>query len=230
MNKDKKNVCIGLLAHVDAGKTTLSEALLYQAGVLKNLGRVDKGDAYLDTFAMEKERGITIFSKQAVFLWEDMQVTLLDTPGHIDFSAEMERTLQVLDYAVLVISGPDGVQGHTQTLWKLLEKYQIPVFIFVNKMDQPGTEKEFILGELQAKLNSSVTDFSDLQSEEFYEQVSLCEEEMLNQYLEQGEVEISQIAEKISERKIFPCVFGSALRMEGVKHLLEVMQIGRAHV
>jgi len=224
MNKDKKNVCIGLLAHVDAGKTTLSEALLYQAGVLKNPGRVDKGDAYLDTYAMEKERGITIFSKQAVFSWEDMQVTLLDTPGHIDFSAEMERTLQVLDYAVLVISGPDGVQGHTQTLWKLLEKYQIPVFIFVNKMDQPGTEKEFILGELQAKLNSSVTDFSDLQSEEFYEQVSLCEEEMLNQYLEQGEVEVSQIAEKISERKIFPCVFGSALRMEGVKHLLEVMQ------
>ena len=224
MNKDKKNVCIGLLAHVDAGKTTLSEALLYQAGVLKNPGRVDKGDAYLDTFAMEKERGITIFSKQAVFSWEDMQVTLLDTPGHIDFSAEMERTLQVLDYAVLVISGPDGVQGHTQTLWKLLEKYQIPVFIFVNKMDQPGTEKEFILGELQAKLNSSVTDFSELQSEEFYEQVSLCEEEMLNQYLEQGEVEVSQIAEKISERKIFPCVFGSALRMEGVKHLLEVMQ------
>ena len=141
MNKDKKNVCIGLLAHVDAGKTTLSEALLYQAGVLKNPGRVDKGDAYLDTFAMEKERGITIFSKQAVFSWEDMQVTLLDTPGHIDFSAEMERTLQVLDYAVLVISGPDGVQGHTQTLWKLLEKYQIPVFIFVNKMDQPGTER-----------------------------------------------------------------------------------------
>ena len=175
MNEDKKNVCIGLLAHVDAGKTTLSEALLYQAGVLKNPGRVDKGDAYLDTFAMEKERGITIFSKQAVFSWEDMQVTLLDTPGHIDFSAEMERTLQVLDYAVLVISGPDGVQGHTQTLWKLLEKYQIPVFLFVNKMDQPGTEKEFILGELQAKLNSSVTDFSDLQSEEFYEQVSLCE-------------------------------------------------------
>lgn len=224
MNKDKKNVCIGLLAHVDAGKTTLSEALLYQAGVLKNPGRVDKGDAYLDTFAMEKERGITIFSKQAVFSWEDMQVTLLDTPGHIDFSAEMERTLQVLDYAVLVISGPDGVQGHTQTLWKLLEKYQIPVFIFVNKMDQPGTEKEFILGELQAKLNSSVTDFSELQSEEFYEQVSLCEEEILNQYLEQGEVKVSQIAEKISERKIFPCVFGSALRMEGVKHLLEVMQ------
>ena len=129
MNKDKKNVCIGLLAHVDAGKTTLSEALLYQAGVLKNPGRVDKGDAYLDTFAMEKERGITIFSKQAVFSWEDMQVTLLDTPGHIDFSAEMERTLQVLDYAVLVISGPDGVQGHTQTLWKLLEKYQIPVTV-----------------------------------------------------------------------------------------------------
>lgn len=130
-------------------------------------------------------------------------MTLLDTPGHIDFSAEMERTLQVLDYAVLVISGPDGVQGHTQTLWKLLEKYQIPVFIFVNKMDQPGTEKEFILGELQAKLNSSVTDFSELQSEEFYEQVSLCEEEMLNQYLEQGEVEVSQIAEKSARERFF---------------------------
>lgn len=222
--KEKKNICIGLLAHVDAGKTTLSEALLYQAGVLKNLGRVDKGDAYLDTFAMEKERGITIFSKQAVFEWEDMQVTLLDTPGHIDFSAEMERTLQVLDYAVLVISGPDGVQGHTQTLWKLLEKYQIPVFLFVNKMDQPGTEKNYILGELQSLLNSSVIDFSDLQSEEFYEQVSLCDEEMLNQYLEKGDVAVSQIAEKISERKIFPCVFGSALRMEGVKYLLEIMQ------
>ena len=155
MNKDKKNVCIGLLAHVDAGKTTLSEALLYQAGVLKNPGRVDKGDAYLDTFAMEKERGITIFSKQAVFSWEDMQVTLLDTPGHIDFSAEMERTLQVLDYAVLVISGPDGVQGHTQTLWKLLEKYQIPVFIFVNKMDRIGANFYSVLEQTRNRLKAN---------------------------------------------------------------------------
>lgn len=185
-------------------KNNVVRSPFVSGGSVENPGRVDKGDAYLDTFAMEK-REESRFFQAGSFSWEDMQVTLLDTPGHIDFSAEMERTLQVLDYAVLVISGPDGVQGHTQTLWKLLEKYQIPVFLFVNKMDQPGTEKEFILGELQAKLNSSVTDFSDLQSEEFYEQVSLCEEEMLNQYLEQGEVTVSQIAEK-SARERFSLV------------------------
>ena len=215
MNKDKKNVCIGLLAHVDAGKTTLSEALLYQAGVLKNPGRVDKGDAYLDIFAMEKERGITIFSKQAVFSWEDMQVTLLDTPGHIDFSAEMERTLQVLDYAVLVISGPDGVQGHTQTLWKLLEKYQIPVFIFVNKMDQPGTDKALILKELKKKLDASCVDMEDP------EDIATGDERALEEYLEAGEVSIDTISQMIADRQIFPCYFGAALKLQGVQELLD---------
>ena len=154
---------LGILAHVDAGKTTLSESILYLTGSIRKLGRVDNKDAFLDTYSLERERGITIFSKQAEIVMRGRSYTLLDTPGHVDFSAEMERTLQVLDYAILVINGMDGVQSHTMTLWRLLERYQIPTFLFVNKMDQPGTEKEFILGELQAKLNSSVTDFSDLQ-------------------------------------------------------------------
>ncbi|MCI5730785.1 MAG: GTP-binding protein, partial [Eubacterium sp.] len=186
--QSKKHICVGILAHVDAGKTTLSEGLLYTAGKLRSLGRVDKGDAYLDTYAMEKERGITIFSKQAVFEWEDTQVTLLDTPGHMDFSAEMERTLQVLDYAILVISGPDGVQGHTQTLWRLLRRYGIPVFLFVNKMDQPGTERDVILRELKERLDDGITDFSGTDSDDFMEQVALCDEKLLEQYLEEGQI------------------------------------------
>ena len=155
-----RKLVIGILAHVDAGKTTLSEAMLYESGSIRKMGRVDNGDAFLDTDTMEKERGITIFSKQAVFSYEDLQITLLDTPGHVDFSAEMERTLQVLDYAVLVISGADGVQGHTETLWRLLARYQVPVFLFINKMDQPGTDQEKLLAEIQKKLSGSCVDFS----------------------------------------------------------------------
>ena len=161
--KPKKHICAGLLAHVDAGKTTLSEGMLYLSGKIRTPGRVDHGDAYLDTFAMERERGITIFSKQAVFHIGDMSVTLLDTPGHVDFSAEMERTLQVLDYAILVISGADGVQGHTLTLWRLLERYRIPVFLFVNKMDQEGTDKEALLKELKKRLSENCIDFDENQ-------------------------------------------------------------------
>ena len=160
----KKNICVGLLAHVDAGKTTLAEGLLYTGGRIRKLGRVDHGDAFLDNFALERERGITIFSKQAQISWEGLDITLLDTPGHVDFSAEMERTLQVLDYALLVISGSDGVQGHVQTLWRLLEQYGIPAFLFVNKMDQPDTDKEKLLLELQGKLDGGCQEFGDRKS------------------------------------------------------------------
>ena len=167
-NNKKKHICIAMLAHVDAGKTTLSESLLYLCGKIRKMGRVDHGDAYLDTFDLERERGITIFSKQAVFPMGDLEVTLLDTPGHVDFSAEMERTLQVLDYAVLVISGADGVQGHTQTLWRLLERYQIPVFIFINKMDQEGTDKEALLADVRKRLSENCIDFTNGQEHGFY--------------------------------------------------------------
>lgn len=223
-NKPKEHICIGLLAHVDAGKTTLSEGLLFSAGKLRSLGRVDKGDAYLDTYAMEKERGITIFSKQAVLDWEDTQVTLLDTPGHMDFSAEMERTLQVLDYAILVVSGPDGVQGHTQTLWRLLKRYEVPVFLFVNKMDQPGTDRETILQELQQRLDERIVDFSEPEGEAFWEQLALCDEQLLEQYLEEGTISLEYIPERIENRSVFPCFFGSALKMEGVESFQNAMK------
>lgn len=218
-----KHINIGLVAHVDSGKTTLSEGILYTAGRLRALGRVDNGDAYLDTYAMEKERGITIFSKQAVFTQEDTRLTLLDTPGHVDFSAEMERTLQVLDYAILVISGADGVQGHTRTLWRLLQRYEIPVFLFVNKMDQPGRDKEKLLEELRECLDEGIVDFSDSKSDAFMEQIALCEERLLEQYLEEGEISLSCIPELIVERKLYPCFFGSALKMEGVKEFYEAL-------
>ena len=222
--QSKKHICVGILAHVDAGKTTLSEGILYTAGKLRFLGRVDKGDAYLDTYAMEKERGITIFSKQAVFEWEDTQVTLLDTPGHMDFSAEMERTLQVLDYAILVISGPDGVQGHTRTLWRLLRRYEIPAFLFVNKMDQPGAERDVILRELKERLDDGITDFSGTDSDDFMEQVALCDEKLLEQYLEEGQISLEKVPELIAGRKIFPCLFGSALKLEGVEAFLNLLK------
>ena len=176
-NNKKKHICIAMLAHVDAGKTTLSESLLYLCGKIRKMGRVDHGDAYLDTFDLERERGITIFSKQAVFPMGDLEVTLLDTPGHVDFSAEMERTLQVLDYAVLVISGADGVQGHTQTLWRLLERYQIPAFIFINKMDQEGTDKEALLADVRKRLSENCIDFTNGQENtDFMENLAVCEE------------------------------------------------------
>lgn len=218
--KNKKEIVLGILAHVDAGKTTLSEAMLYLSGAIRKLGRVDKKDAYLDTDTQERARGITIFSKQARFSWKDMGITLLDTPGHVDFSAEMERTLQVLDYAVLVVSGADGVQGHTETLWKLLRRNSIPVFLFVNKMDQPGTDRENLLLQIQERLSDHCIDFGNTEEENFYESIAMCEEEALEQYLESGHVAEKEIFRLISERKVFPVYFGSALKLSGVEEFL----------
>ena len=224
--KTAKYVCVGLLAHVDAGKTTLSEAILYTTGTTRKLGRVDNRDAYLDTYALERERGITIFSKQAVCQLGDTTVTLLDTPGHVDFSAEMERTLQVLDYAVLVISGADGVQGHTETLWSLLKRYQVPTFLFINKMDQPGTDREALLSELQKRLSEYCVDFALLDDadaevpEEVWETIAMSDEELLERYLESGGIAEEDIRRLIRQRKLFPCYFGSALKLQGVEELL----------
>ena len=213
--KPKRYISVGLLAHVDSGKTTLSEGILYLTGQIRKPGRVDHGDAFLDNYALERQRGITIFSKQAVFQLGDSQVTLLDTPGHVDFSAEMERTLQVLDYAVLVVSGADGVQGHTRTLWNLLARYRIPAFIFVNKMDQPGTDKALILKELKKKLDASCVDMEDP------EDIATGDERALEEYLEAGEVSIATISQMIADRQIFPCYFGAALKLQGVQELLD---------
>lgn len=225
-NNPEKTLSIGILAHVDAGKTTLSEALLYLSGKIRKLGRVDHKDAYLDTSPLEKERGITIFSKQAIIDLADTRITLLDTPGHVDFSAEMERTLQVLDYAVLVINGADGVQGHTVTLWKLLERYQIPTFLFVNKMDQNGTDHDWLMRELRKRLNENCVDFKEnAGSEEFLESLAVCEEQLLEKYLETGELKEAEITELISRRKVFPCYFGSALKMTGVENLMDGLNV-----
>lgn len=218
-----KKQAVGILAHVDAGKTTLSEAMLYQSGSIKSLGRVDKQNAFLDTDAIEKSRGITIFSKQAIMTYKDTEITLLDTPGHVDFSAEMERTFWVMDYAVLVISGADGVQGHTLTLWKLLKQYKIPVFIFVNKMDQPGTNREDLLHDLQKNLSEACVDFSNQREDDFYEQIAVCDEQLLEQYLDGGIIEDKEIARLISERKLFPCLFGSALKLEGIDTFMDML-------
>lgn len=215
------HICIGLLAHVDAGKTTLSESMLYLSGRIRQQGRVDHGNAYLDTYELERARGITIFSKQAELVFGELKVTLLDTPGHVDFSAEMERTLRVLDYAILVINGADGVQGHTETLWKLLKQYRIPVFLFINKMDQNGTDAEKLLEELRVKLSGSCIRFGEAEdSEEFLENVAMAEEQVLETYLEHGTIERGEISRLIRERKVFPCYFGSALKNIGVKEFL----------
>lgn len=235
----EKRLNLGILAHVDAGKTTLAEALLYLSGALRKAGRVDHQDAFLDHFALERQRGITIFSKQALFRWERASsgealcVTLLDTPGHVDFSAEMERTLQVLDLAVLVVSGADGVQGHTLTLWGLLKRYGIPTFLFVNKMDQEGTDREKLMRELREKLDATCVEFDgasfkDAEKREearakFLEEVSLCSEDLMEEYLETGNVEKDGITDAIADRKLFPVYFGAALRMEGVETLLDGM-------
>ena len=219
-----KKLVIGILAHVDAGKTTLSESILYRSGLLRKPGRVDNGDAFLDTYALEKARGITIFSKQANFKWKSMDVSLLDTPGHVDFSAEMERSLQVLDAAVLVISGADGVQGHTQTLWQLLKRYGIPVFLFINKMDQPGTDKEAIQKELKDRLDEGCVDFSGEMDEAFYEQAAMCDEAALEQFLEEERLEEEQLIQLIRERKLFPCFYGSALKLTGVDEFLDGLE------
>lgn len=231
----KKHICVGLLAHVDAGKTTLAESILYTSGSIRRLGRVDHRDAFLDTDRQERDRGITIFSKQARVSWHDMDITLLDTPGHVDFSAEMERTLQVLDYAVLVISGADGVQGHVLTLWRLLERYHVPVFLFVNKMDQPDTDAEALLSEIKDRLDEGCVAFGEHDAA-FYEEIAVCDEELLERYLETETgnpadsakmpggstlIDNGTITNLVAQRKVFPCFFGSALKVEGVTELLD---------
>ena len=232
-NRPTRHLCIGLLAHVDAGKTTLSEAMLYTAGSIRKMGRVDNKDAFLDTFALERARGITIFSKQARLpLDENTEVFLLDTPGHVDFSAEMERTLQILDYAILVVSGADGVQGHTETLWKLLTRYEIPTFLFVNKMDQDGTDRKKLMENLQKYLSGNCLDFTAeqgidglLSDEIFMENAAVCDETVLERYLESGQMEKEDLVSMIAERKLFPCFFGSALKLNGVEEMMRAVSV-----
>lgn len=219
----KKLVC-GILAHVDSGKTTLSEALLYTGGTIKKAGRVDKQDAFLDNYDLERERGITIFSKQAVIRTPEFQLTLVDTPGHVDFSPETERALQILDAAILVVSAPDGVQGHTEVLWRLLARYRIPVFLFINKTDLPCRAREALMAELTAKLSAGCMDFEKQGTDAFYEQAALVSEQALEQYLADGKLTDDQLSALIAGRELFPCFFGSALRMEGVQELLAAME------
>ena len=242
-NKPDRYINIGIVAHVDAGKTTLSESMLYHAGAIRKLGRVDHKDAFLDTDQMERERGITIFSKQAVFRWKERTITLRDTPGHVDFSAEMERVLQVLDCAVLVVSGADGVQGHTQTLWKLLKRYHIPTFLFVNKMDQEGTDGEKLLKELRKRFGENVVPFVDIMTEsdcpggkvylhtkesaveEVLEELAVCEDDMMEEYLEEGRISLDKVQKAVADRQVFPCYFGSALHSQGVEELLDGLDL-----
>lgn len=216
-----KKIVVGILAHVDSGKTTLSEAMLYRAGSIKKLGRVDHRDSFLDTFSLERDRGITIFSKQAVLNYGGTTFTLLDTPGHVDFSAETERTMQVLDYAVLVISATDGVQSHTATIWKLLAKYNVPCFLFVNKMDLDGADKARVLAELKAKLSDGCIDFDNTNEAEFLENAAMCGEALLNEYAETQTLKKSSLVRAIRQRQIFPCLFGSALKLTGVDEFLQ---------
>lgn len=224
--KHKKKLCIGILAHVDAGKTTLSEGILYETGRIRKLGRVDHGDAFLDTHELEQSRGITIFSKQAEVMLGETEVTLLDTPGHVDFSAEMERTMQVLDYAILVINGADGVQGHTRTLWRLLQRYEIPVFLFINKMDQEGTEKDRLMEELKRRLSDGCIPFSGKEPEgDILECIAVTEEAAMEEYLETEKLAPGTLRRLIRRRKVFPCYFGSALKLWGVKELLRGLEI-----
>ena len=218
----KEHIVMGILAHVDAGKTTLSEALLYNSGARRNLGRVDHGDAYLDTHSLERARGITIFSKQALFETKQLQITLVDTPGHVDFSAEAERTLPILDSAILVISGTDGVQAHTLTLWNLLQRYNIPTVLFINKMDLPGADRSKLMAQLQKELSSGCVDFS-APREEIYESAALCDEALLASYLETGTMSTGNLQGLIEQRRLFPCIFGSALQLTGVDSLLQVL-------
>ena len=212
----QKNITLGLVAHVDSGKTTLTEAMLVGAGALRQAGRVDHGDAFLDTHALERSRGITIFAKEARLTLPHTALTLLDTPGHADFGAEMERTLAVLDYSVLIISGTDGVQAHTETLWRLLERYRIPTFIFVNKMDQPGADRAHILEELQRKLSPAC-----LPHDTDEEALALCDERLMAEYLESGTLTETNLAAALARRAWFPCFWGAALRQEGIAELLE---------
>ena len=221
--RQTKRICVGLLAHVDAGKTTLSEGMLYRAGAVRKLGRVDHGDAFLDTDVQERERGITIFSKQARLTWGELELTLLDTPGHVDFSAEMERALQVLDCAVLVLSGADGVQSHTRTLWRLLRDYQVPTFLFVNKMDLPGADRAALLEQLQSQLDEGCLDFSG-GLEPLWEELAARDEELLERYVAGEPLTPADAAALADRRLIFPCLFGSALKLEGVDELLDALE------
>ena len=220
MESTRKQIVLGILAHVDSGKTTLSEAMLYRAGVTRRLGRVDHKDAFLDTDALEKERGITIFSKQALLTAGDTDITLLDTPGHVDFSTETERTLQVLDYAVLVVSGTDGVQSHTETLWRLLRRYHVPTFVFVNKMDLPGMERQELLAQLNRRLGEGFVDFGAEQADRD-EALALCDENLMDRMLDAGQLQDSDLIPAIARRHVFPCWFGAALKLEGVDALLD---------
>ncbi len=226
-----KKLVIGILAHVDAGKTTLAESLLYLTGSIRKLGRVDHKNAFLDTYELERARGITIFSKQAVFTYQDQEVTLLDTPGHVDFSSEMERTLQVLDYAILVVSGSAGVQGHTETLWRLLNRYRIPTFLFVNKMDMEGTDRKRLLEEIKSKLSDVCIDFgSDQELDHFHENLAMCDETVLEKYMEDQTIDPKDVITLIAGRKIFPCYFGSALKVEGVEEFLDGLAKYTSHI
>ena len=220
MESTRKQIVLGILAHVDSGKTTLSEAMLYRAGVTRRLGRVDHKDAFLDTDALEKARGITIFSKQALLTAGDTDITLLDTPGHVDFSTETERTLQVLDYAVLVVSGTDGVQSHTETLWRLLRRYHVPTFVFVNKMDLPGMERQELLAQLNRRLGEGFVDFGAEQADRD-EALALCNENLMDRMLDAGQLQDADLIPAIARRHVFPCWFGAALKLEGVDALLD---------
>ena len=220
MESTRKQIVLGILAHVDSGKTTLSEAMLYRAGVTRRLGRVDHKDAFLDTDALEKARGITIFSKQALLTAGDTDITLLDTPGHVDFSTETERTLQVLDYAVLVVSGTDGVQSHTETLWRLLRRYHVPTFVFVNKMDLPGMERQELLAQLNRRLGEGFVDFGAEQAGRD-EALALCDENLMDRMLDAGQLQDADLIPAIARRHVFPCWFGAALKLEGVDALLD---------
>ncbi len=221
MTQERAHICLGVLAHVDAGKTTLTEALLYRSGAQRNLGRVDHGNAYLDSHSIERQRGITIFSKQALFSTENRQFTLVDTPGHVDFSPEAERVLPILDCAALVISGTDGIQAHTLTLWRLLERHGIPTFLFINKMDLPGTDRQKLMAQLQARLSPNCVDFGD--TDKLAESAAMCDEALLETYLETGTVTVASIRGLIGGRKLFPCCFGSALKIEGIDAFLQTL-------
>ena len=220
-NMKNNKVVTGIFAHVDAGKTTLAEAMLYVSGNIRNMGRVDNGNAFLDNYELERKRGITIFSKQAQMQLNTKKITRLDTPGHVDFSSEMERTLQVLDYAILVISGADGVQGHVQTIWKLLKMHRIPVFLFVNKMDQSGTDKAALLEELKSRLDANCMDFTCEKQEEFYETLAMCEDSLLDEFINEGKISNESVRIAIANRNVFPCYFGSALKLDGVQDFLD---------
>ena len=217
-----KNITIGVLAHVDSGKTTLTEALMYLSANISKLGRVDHRDSFLDNFALERDRGITIFSKQAVMPYEDTVFTILDTPGHVDFSAETERTLQVLDYAILVISGTDSVQSHTATLWRLLRRYRVPCFIFVNKMDMQNSDRDRVFADIRSKLSERCADFGE-SGDTFFENIALCDEQLLESYTENESISDEEIIGAIKERRLFPVMFGSALRLNGVEEFLSTL-------